>query len=111
MSDVTDDWEELRECYQERVGVSPTLADGTSTVEVVPGRKGVDPFFVPGGIANNGQIEIQCLISDWTTFPTKGTQLTLADLPEVADGSYQTLSVQQIDGIGYITLGDVSAQS
>ncbi len=103
MSQTTDAWTSLRDCFQSVTGFSPLLSIGAVTNKaVLIGSPGADLVTDWGGLTNSTSFEVQALASDFPTNPAKDTAATITSS---ADGTITALFVSIIrrDGIAYLT--------
>jgi hypothetical protein len=111
MSDMTDAFEELRTEYQNVTGITPTLAYGSETVNLLPESFTVDPMFVGGGTADAGKQRVSFLLSEVTVLPEDEEIVTVAGYAALSglNGTYQASKPIHADGVVTVELGNGDA--
>lgn len=111
MSEMTEAFEELRTTYNAVTGLTPTLAYGSETVNLLPSSFEVDPMYVGGGTADAGKQRVSFLLSEVDVLPTDQEVVTVAGYAALSglNGTYQVLNVQHTDGTVTVELGNEDA--
>lgn len=105
MSAITDAFSELIAAQTEATGAAVTATFAVAgEVGVVVSAEGFDGMLMGGGVGESGEVELQCLVSEFTAIPEKFSAVTY-------DGrSLSVLDVKESHGVYIIRVGDAAMQ-